>query len=217
MINGRFIGTKAEIASDLALIIGVGTRFLRSPRALSEASVAMKMSWTSSRRTTRVKEIAYCLLGLFDVNMPTFYGEGRKASTRLQLEIIRKSNDESIFAWTCDDRSSGLLASWPTALSDSGNVVSILVENSQRLPYSMTLGLELQMASESNPNIENSGTRCGVRGCSLSLGITAEYGRGRYRALHSVLPICYQPEQYEQKACTSHLTWRSRLLTIAAA
>ena len=35
-------------------------------------------------------------MGLLDVNMPMLYGEGKKAFHRLQLEIIRTSNDESI-------------------------------------------------------------------------------------------------------------------------
>ena len=38
-------------------------------------------------------------MGLLDVNMPMLYGEGKKAFHRLQLEIIRSSNDQSIFAW----------------------------------------------------------------------------------------------------------------------
>ena len=31
------------------------------------------------RQTTRIEDMAYCLLGLFDVHMPLLYGEGRKA------------------------------------------------------------------------------------------------------------------------------------------
>ena len=45
----------------------------------------------------------FCLLGLFDINMPLLYGEAPKAFTRLQLEIMRHSNDESIFAWVSPD------------------------------------------------------------------------------------------------------------------
>ena len=37
------------------------------------------MSWASRRVTTRDEDIAYCLLGMFDVNMPLIYGEGEKA------------------------------------------------------------------------------------------------------------------------------------------
>lgn len=43
--------------------------------------------------------MAYCLLGLVQVNMPMMYGEGERAFNRLQLEILKKSNEHSIFAW----------------------------------------------------------------------------------------------------------------------
>ena len=39
------------------------------------------------------------MMGLLDVNMPMLYGERKKAFHHLQLEIIRSSNDQSIFAW----------------------------------------------------------------------------------------------------------------------
>ncbi|KAF7194755.1 Vegetative incompatibility protein HET-E-1 [Pseudocercospora fuligena] len=63
------------------------------------ASIAQKMSWASMRKTTRPEDIAYCLLGLFNITMPLVYGEGNNAFRRLQQEILRHSNDESIFAW----------------------------------------------------------------------------------------------------------------------
>lgn len=62
-------------------------------------SAADKFSWISTRKTLRLEDQAYCLLGLFDINMPLLYGEGSKAFRRLQLEILRSSNDESIFVW----------------------------------------------------------------------------------------------------------------------
>jgi hypothetical protein len=66
---------------------------------LSQISVARRMKWASRRITTRVEDTAYCLMGLFDVNMPLLYGEGTKAFRRLQQEIIRRSGDHSIFAF----------------------------------------------------------------------------------------------------------------------
>ncbi|KAI8678039.1 HET domain-containing protein [Fusarium keratoplasticum] len=65
---------------------------------LSSFSVATRMSWASRRVTKRVEDQAYALLGLFNVNMPLLYGEGTKAFRRLQEEIIRTSNDQSILA-----------------------------------------------------------------------------------------------------------------------
>ncbi|KAK3373360.1 hypothetical protein B0T24DRAFT_649346 [Lasiosphaeria ovina] len=44
---------------------------------------------------------AYCLLGLFRVNMAMLYGEGGpRAFYRLQEEIMKSSTDQSILAWT---------------------------------------------------------------------------------------------------------------------
>ena len=70
---------------------------------INSASVAQKMSWASRRTTTRLEDVAYSLMGIFDVNMPLLYGEGQKAFMRLQHEIVRVSDDESIFAWTDSD------------------------------------------------------------------------------------------------------------------
>lgn len=59
------------------------------------------MTWAQGRETTRGEDLAYCLMGLFDVNMPLLYGEGEeKAFTRLQREIITVRSDQSILAWT---------------------------------------------------------------------------------------------------------------------
>lgn len=57
------------------------------------------MYWASSRQTTRVEDIAYCLMGLFDVNIPLLYGEGMKAFHRLQEQILRTTNDDTLFLW----------------------------------------------------------------------------------------------------------------------
>jgi hypothetical protein len=69
-------------------------------RSYLSYSVSKRMSWAASRQTTRPEDIAYCLLGLFDVNMPLIYGEGgRKAFFRLQEQILGQTTDHSLFAW----------------------------------------------------------------------------------------------------------------------
>ena len=57
------------------------------------------MGWAAKRSTTRVEDEAYCLFGIFGINMPTLYGEGRNAFYRLQGEILRTSPDISLLAW----------------------------------------------------------------------------------------------------------------------
>lgn len=70
--------------------------------SLSTTSLSRRMSWASLRSTTRTEDLAYCLMGLFNVNMPLLYGEGPKAFIRLQEEIMKDSDDHSLFAWVPD-------------------------------------------------------------------------------------------------------------------
>ena len=114
---------KKELLGEISEVTDIGVQYLNDMR---EASVATKMSWISKRQTSRSEDMAYCLLGLFDVNMPLLYGEGRKAFVRLELEIIKRSNDDSIFAWTspAENITSGLLALWPDSFTDSADVRS---------------------------------------------------------------------------------------------
>ena len=53
----------------------------------------------SSRSTTRVEDLGYCLFGIFDVALQPQYGEGEKAFWRLLLELIRATQDISLFDW----------------------------------------------------------------------------------------------------------------------
>ncbi|KIM62504.1 hypothetical protein SCLCIDRAFT_60203, partial [Scleroderma citrinum Foug A] len=97
--NWQPIGNKKTLAHTLAGITGVSQVILMDGLSSNRPCVAQIMSWAANRTTTRVEDRAYSLLGLLDVNMPMLYGEGRRAFQRLQLEIIRVSNDQSIFAW----------------------------------------------------------------------------------------------------------------------
>ncbi|KAI5988502.1 heterokaryon incompatibility protein-domain-containing protein, partial [Pisolithus marmoratus] len=93
------IGSKRHLAPTLEVITGIPREVLRDGLVAKRLSVAQIMSWAARRKTTRVEDRAYSLMGLFGVNMPMVYGEGKKTFHRLQLEIIRVSSDHSIFAW----------------------------------------------------------------------------------------------------------------------
>jgi hypothetical protein len=84
-------------------ITGIKQDILLGRIHLADVSVAQGMSWESRRVTTRVEDMAYCLLGIFNVNMPMLYGEGRMAFIRLQEEILRKTNDLSLLVWKARD------------------------------------------------------------------------------------------------------------------
>ena len=117
-----------------------------------EPSVATRMSWASRRVISRIEDMAYCLLGIFHVNMPLLYGEGMKAFTRLQHEIIKQSNDDSFFVWTADQGFTGILAKWPSNFANSRYVHEEGPLRTGRRPYAMTnQDLELPVTLRKRP------------------------------------------------------------------
>ncbi|KAJ4286648.1 hypothetical protein N0V88_007939 [Collariella sp. IMI 366227] len=95
----RVLGTKSSLVKSIESITGIDELTLLEPKLLHHASVAQRLSWAANRTTTRHEDMAYSLMGLFGINMPIIYGEGENAFLRLQREIIKRSNDHSIFAW----------------------------------------------------------------------------------------------------------------------
>ena len=123
--NWQSIGDKRTLAPTLAAITGVSEHILIHGLGGNRPCVAQIVSWAAHRKTTRVEDRAYSLMGLLDVNMPMLYGEGKKAFRRLQLEIIRASNDQSIFAWSYDtfnQQTGSILADDPHCFRDCGRM-----------------------------------------------------------------------------------------------
>ncbi len=95
----EMLETKASLAPLLEQISGVDADVLTFRRPVADVSVARRMWWASNRETTRIEDQAYSLMGLFDVHMPTIYGEGTRAFRRLQEEILKRTSDQTLFAW----------------------------------------------------------------------------------------------------------------------
>lgn len=93
----------------------------------------------------------YCLIGLFDVNIPLLYGEGgEKAFIWLQEEIIKYSDDQSLFAWTDltlpANHYPGPLVNSPQCFMDSGNYLPYR-EWESSAPFSISnKGLHIELA-----------------------------------------------------------------------
>ncbi|KAK0609667.1 heterokaryon incompatibility protein-domain-containing protein [Bombardia bombarda] len=132
-VNWTILGSKKdrEFRSLLSRASHVDEPILLYPRLMNhihQVSVARKMYWASSRITTRIEDEAYCLMGLFGVNMPLIYGEGHNAFRRLQEEIINNSQDvdDSILAWYNTESQpqlySDILAYSPKSFSLSGDI-----------------------------------------------------------------------------------------------
>jgi hypothetical protein len=149
------LGTKESLESLIFDVTRIHVEVLRDANQMEEFSVAQKMSWASKRVTTRVEDIAYCLLGIFDVHMPLLYGEGDHAFIRLQEEIMKDTADHSIFAWAnnafLDEGYLGLLGRKPVSFARSGKFVqskSLAVS-----PFSVTnKGIHLQLPIMPTPS-----------------------------------------------------------------
>jgi len=96
----RFLGTKDDLKGIISSITRIPEEVLAGEDCQPPTrSIAEVLSWASRRHTTVVEDTAYSLLGLLDINMPLLYGEGSKAFLRLQEELLKKYDDESLFAW----------------------------------------------------------------------------------------------------------------------
>ena len=83
------IGTKSDRAHDIALRTSIDVETLHDSKLMYLQCVAQRMSWAAHREATREEDLAYSLLGIFNINMTMQYGEGEKAFVRLQQEITR--------------------------------------------------------------------------------------------------------------------------------
>jgi hypothetical protein len=80
------------------------------------------MSWAAGRKTTRIEDRAYSLLGILGVSMSMLYGEAERAFIRLQEEIMKYSDDSTLFMWDLSAPSQhGLLAPSPDNLGGSSS------------------------------------------------------------------------------------------------
>lgn len=115
---------KREKANAIFDLTGIDVDILEG-RPILSASVAKRMSWAAGRHTTRIEDRAYCLLGLFGLNMALIYGEGRKAFVRLQEAIIRDSDDETIFAWPGQAHELNVLAIGPQLFQNRFGITTL--------------------------------------------------------------------------------------------
>ncbi|KAI0914589.1 HET-domain-containing protein [Ustulina deusta] len=139
----NFIGTRMTLARLLERTTGIDSHYLTGEKHFGTACIAAKMSWMAGRTTTRVEDIAYSMLGIFNINMTTQYGEGMRAFMRLQQTLLSTSKDESLFAWRMPERDAwakftcgaaqdiaweadewGLLAPSPDWFKDSVHVIT---------------------------------------------------------------------------------------------
>lgn len=89
--DGRWLGTKKSLEWEIKEVTGIPINALRGHQ-LSEYSVSERMAWARNRHTARKEDVAYSLLGIFNVYMPLIYGEG----THNAFKRLRASIDDAL-------------------------------------------------------------------------------------------------------------------------
>ncbi|KAI3537344.1 HET domain-containing protein [Colletotrichum abscissum] len=115
----RILGSRQDFAPEVSNITGIRNEYVSGAKSVLDASISEVFSRLAGRETTSPEDMAYRVLGLLGLNMPLLYGERSAACMRLQEELIRISDDQTIFCWTCDHM---IPHNWSSLLAPSPSV-----------------------------------------------------------------------------------------------
>ncbi|KAH8163773.1 hypothetical protein CIB48_g4466 [Xylaria polymorpha] len=201
----KVMGDRKDLAESISKITRIHIGALHDRNTVPQYSIAQRMSWAAGRVTTRDEDIAYCLLGIFRVNMPLLYGEGHKAFIRLQQKIVKSTDDQSIFAWDPLDQHkypwSGILAPSPASFLHCGSIVRD--PDIGRLPFTATnlgMSIKLLMIPTSFEGIALAGLNCSckVRGQNHA-SVGDEFGKYSIRHFRTWIWLrCVDHDIYER-------------------
>ncbi|KAI4682798.1 uncharacterized protein J4E84_007263 [Alternaria hordeiaustralica] len=96
--ESRFLGDKDELAGTISKVTRIPGPALEGLE-LSRFSKKERMSWTEGRITTVPEDAAYCLIGIFDVELPMLYADDnyerrkKKAQRMLEKAITEAETD----------------------------------------------------------------------------------------------------------------------------
>lgn len=138
------LGDKTELENFLSDRTGIPGSIFSGKDSLGSISIAQRMSWAAGRQTSRIEDQAYCLMGIFGINMPLLYGERENAFFRLQEEILRVSDDLGLFAWKYKN-GKRLLAPSPAAFLDSTNILRRGSKTANSPPTVSSRGIYLEV------------------------------------------------------------------------
>ncbi|KAI1848753.1 hypothetical protein JX266_005612 [Neoarthrinium moseri] len=178
------LGQRRELSGWISKFTTIHEEALKNRDSIWSFSIAQRMSWASERNTTVVEDTAYCLLGIFNISMPLLYGAGERAFRTLQEEIIKSSDDQSIFAWQptralTQITRSDVLASSPISFQLCGSIICDL--ELPKIPYSLS-NSGLRMVTSLIPSGERGPCYIGLN-CSMDLrGKTRRYSK-KYLAI----------------------------------
>jgi hypothetical protein len=87
--EGDRLGGKRTLEQQIHEITRIPIKALQGT-PLSQFDIGDRLSWAENRQTTREEDKAYSLFGIFDIQIPLLYGEGRDKALKRLLEEINK-------------------------------------------------------------------------------------------------------------------------------
>lgn len=102
--DGVLLGDKTTLQKMISRITGIPSKALKGS-SLSDFSTSDILKWTENRQTTLEEDMAYCLLGIFDVSMSLIYGEGQERATKRLLREVAESQRQSARSYSALCRS----------------------------------------------------------------------------------------------------------------
>lgn len=87
------------INAELASAVSISSKMISAFHP-DDLGVREKLRLASTRKATHEEDIAYSLFGIFASDLQPNYGEGKDALGRLLEEIIHRSGDVTVLAWT---------------------------------------------------------------------------------------------------------------------
>ncbi|KAH6881917.1 heterokaryon incompatibility protein-domain-containing protein [Alternaria rosae] len=89
-----YVGEKRSLASTISNVCAIPRPALEGVE-LSHFSPEERLSWTKGRVTTVPEDAAYCLFGIFDVELPTLYADGNYTKRKnIAMGKLHKAIDE---------------------------------------------------------------------------------------------------------------------------
>ncbi|KAG1730451.1 heterokaryon incompatibility protein-domain-containing protein, partial [Suillus lakei] len=88
-----------DILRALEKVTSIPHNILTSDLRKCPMRVDERMAWAAARKTTRVEDVAYSLMGIFDVSLQIAYGEGRDRAFCRLIEAIMQTGDPSVLNW----------------------------------------------------------------------------------------------------------------------
>lgn len=94
--EGESLGDKQSLATTIATITQIPTPALRGVK-LSQFSQGERFSWATNRQTTMPEDSAYCLIGIFDVQLHMLYADGDyEKRKKVAMDELNRAIDRSL-------------------------------------------------------------------------------------------------------------------------